>query len=82
MRCVRRTRGGVTHRDSSEAAAWIASERSDWPFAFVNVCDFLGLDAEIVRARLDRRVAVKSNRFGEEPRIPLDHSKVRSGQTA
>jgi len=52
VRCVRRTRGGLTHRDSSEAADWIASRRSDWPFSFVNVCDLLGLDADVVRASL------------------------------
>jgi hypothetical protein len=53
VRCVRRTRGGLTHRDSKDAADWIASGRSDWPFSFVNVCDLLGLDAEVVRARLE-----------------------------
>ena len=52
VRCVRRAGGGVTHRQSSEASEWIASERSDWPFAFLNVCDFLGVDAKVVRMRL------------------------------
>ena len=52
VHCVRRAGGGVTHRQSSEASEWIASERRDWPFAFVNVCDFLGVDAKMVRTRL------------------------------
>jgi hypothetical protein len=52
VNCVRRGSRGVTHRQSSEASEWIASERSDWPFAFLNVCDFLGLDAKVVRTRL------------------------------
>jgi hypothetical protein len=43
LRCTRRVNGSVTHRDSSEAAEWIASERSDRPFAFVNVCEVLGV---------------------------------------
>ena len=52
VRCVQRASRGVTHRQSSEAFAWIASERRDFPFAFVNVCDFLGVDAKAVRKRL------------------------------
>ena len=52
VRCVQRASGGMTHRESSEAFQWIASERRDWPFAFVNVCDFLGVDVKTVRTRL------------------------------
>jgi hypothetical protein len=52
VRCVQRTGRGVTHRQSSEASEWIASERHDWLFAFVNVCEFLGMDAKAVRKRL------------------------------
>jgi len=50
--CVQRASRGVTYQQSAEAAEWIASERRDWPFAFINVCDFLGIDAMAVRARL------------------------------
>jgi hypothetical protein len=32
----------VTHRQFLDAVEWIASEREDWPFAFVHVCSFLG----------------------------------------
>ena len=52
VRCVQRARPGVTSRQWLEAFEWIASERHDWPFAFVNICDFLGLDSSGVRARL------------------------------
>jgi hypothetical protein len=52
IRCAQRASSGVTHRQSSEAFEWIASERRDWPFAFVNLCDFLGVDAKAVRKRL------------------------------
>ena len=52
VHCIRRDGGGITHRQTSEALAWIASGRRDWPFAFANVCDFLGIDAEDVRTRL------------------------------
>src|ERR1051326_5002523 len=52
VRCVQRGSRGVTHQQSSDACEWIASERRDWPFDFVNGCDFLGMDAKAVRTRL------------------------------
>jgi hypothetical protein len=60
VRCVQRARPSVTNRQWLEAFEWIASERYDWPFAFVNVCDFLGVDSNEVRARLgvDRRLSI------------------------
>ena len=42
----------MTHRQFLDAVEWIASERGDWPFAFVHVCSFLGVDAAAVRKRL------------------------------
>ena len=38
----------------SEAEEWFASTDADWPFAFVNVCQALSLDAEYLRAGLWR----------------------------
>ncbi len=35
-----------------ETEAWFASPRRDWPFAFVAICEALGLDAQAVRARI------------------------------
>jgi hypothetical protein len=61
VRCVQRASRGITDRQSSEALEWIASERHDWPFAFVNVCDFLGVDAKMVRTRL-RLVGAEGSR--------------------
>jgi hypothetical protein len=52
VRCVQRAHLGVRNREWLEAFEWIASERHDWPFAFVNVCEFLGVDPSGVRARL------------------------------
>jgi hypothetical protein len=52
VRCVQRGSPGVTHQQSADALEWIGSERRDWPFDFVNVCDFLGMDAKAVRTRL------------------------------
>lgn len=52
VRCARRSGRAVTHRQTEEALEWIGSERRDWPFAFANVCDFLGMDARSVRMQL------------------------------
>src|SRR5438094_10594312 len=63
LHCAQRASSGVTHRQSSEALEWIASEQRDWPFAFVNVCDFLGVDAKAVRMRL----RIRGKRRGIRP---------------
>lgn len=67
VRCIQRASRGVTHRQSSEAFEWIASERRDWPFAFVNVCDFLGVDANAVRKRL--RIRDEGSGNGSSARV-------------
>ncbi len=43
-------------REFLKAYEWIWEDRSDWPFAFLNVCDVLGLDASAVRARLQSSI--------------------------
>ena len=35
-----------------EAYEWVTSDRRDWPFSFVNLCDAIGLAAGPVRKRL------------------------------
>jgi hypothetical protein len=67
VRCFQRASRGVTHQQSEEAFEWIASERSDWPFAFVNVCDFLGVDAKAVRTRL--RIMDEGSGNGSSARV-------------
>jgi hypothetical protein len=66
VRC-QRARPGVTNLEWLEAFAWIASERNDWPSAFVNICDFLGVDSSGERARLK----VWPERFGARSRASL-----------
>ena len=34
--------------------AWFASDDTTWPFAFVNICDAVGLDAACIRSGLTR----------------------------
>lgn len=46
---VRRT------RLQREARAWFRSSEAKWPFAFIPICDVLGLDVEAVRAEACRR---------------------------
>lgn len=46
--------GREAKRRFDEAEAWIASEESTWPCAFVPICNALGLDAGWVRRGLWR----------------------------
>ena len=45
--CKRRER-----HDCLDARAWMLNNDREWPFAFANVCDLLGLDADAVRQRV------------------------------
>lgn len=44
---IRRRDAQAEHDD---ARAWFASDDARWPFAFVRICDYLGLDAGAIRA--------------------------------
>lgn len=50
---------GGGRRYFREAAAWLSSPRCDDPFAFVSVCDALGLDPSYIRDRLRRWVSLQ-----------------------
>lgn len=53
--CFCQQRGGNFAERSKlhrEAAAWIFSDDSSWPFSFVNLCDALGVDPSRLRQRL------------------------------
>jgi len=47
-------------QEFSKACKWIWEECSDWPFAFRNVCDLLGLNPTAVRERLQSVIDSKS----------------------
>ena len=51
---VSNTEARSRHRrqEFSKACRWIQEEGSDWPFAFRNLCDVLGLNPTAVRERL------------------------------
>lgn len=48
----------------TEAAAWLASDDSDWLFSFINVCDAVRLDPRRIRSGL-RAWLVRQQRAGE-----------------
>lgn len=45
----------------AEALAWIASDDLHWPFAFLNICDVLGLDAQAVRRQVRAGLPILPN---------------------
>jgi len=44
----------VARRELANVEAWLASEDTAWPFAFVNICHTLGLDVAAIRGGLAR----------------------------
>lgn len=58
--CIARNVGARDRRrqrELREASDWFFSQRWDWPFAFLPVCDTLGLDGSAVRERVAALVA-------------------------
>jgi hypothetical protein len=57
-----------------DAKNWLWSDRVDWPFAYRNVCDVLGIDAVYLRRGLTRRQhkprSAKMQRSRVMPRCP------------
>jgi hypothetical protein len=50
-------------RLAAEAEAWVRSDRADWPFSFLNICEALGIDVDAMRRRLViRRVCSRVSR--------------------
>lgn len=63
-------RRGPRRREFLEASDWLLDDSRDWPFAFANVCDLLGLDAAAVRQCLPCGPSGLRAPFGPEL---LDH---------
>jgi len=62
LQCITKNvnaRYGRRRRDFSEAYRWLWADNRDWPFAFRNVCDLLGLNASAVRQRIRRLIAAQ-----------------------
>jgi hypothetical protein len=74
VRCIeqgRRCRRFHARRLAAEAESWAGSDRRDWPFAFVNVCEVLGFDADAFRKRLSTMQHDGSERRRVRLRAPL-----------
>ena len=55
VQCIergRRRRTFQARRLAADAEAWVRSDRRDWPFSFVNICEVLGFEANAFRRRL------------------------------
>ena len=54
-RCIergRQRRNPGMRKLAAEAEAWVRCDSREWPFAFANLCDVLGLDVDAARTRL------------------------------
>jgi hypothetical protein len=59
------------------AEDWFASEDTEWPFSFVNICQTLGLDVGYVRAGLGRwRDAQRARVSRGEPVVRIQLRRV------
>jgi hypothetical protein len=57
--CVEGWVRGVSPDQIREAHEWFTSDRRDWPFSFLNICDLLEMDAAAIRRRLGAGHAVE-----------------------
>jgi hypothetical protein len=72
-----------TAKEYHAAYAWVCSDDEAWPFAFVPLCETLGLDPAAVRARVCAlyRAPVTLHRVNGHPmvqRVPLPARPVRA----
>jgi len=47
---------GIRRARFNEAASWLQSNDTEWPFSFVCICDALGIDPTVIRRMLVRQV--------------------------
>jgi hypothetical protein len=65
--CITAARRKPRRKEFSDAWTWIWSDTRDWPFAFANVCDMLGVEGAAVRASICRLVAAPRRRTDMPP---------------
>lgn len=68
--------GPRARRLLAEVEAWLASDASDWPFAFVSVCETLGLDPDYIRRGI-RQWAARRKAVAEQ--IPSRRQSESTG---
>jgi hypothetical protein len=83
LRCIQRgrRRRHKINRQLAEAEAWVREESREWLFAFANICDVLGIDADALRVRLLSNVEHPANGAGAA-RTAADELSTRSGAVA
>lgn len=47
--------GGRPYKDKDDFWGWLNSPDRSWPFAYLVICDELGIDAEVTRYNLRRQ---------------------------
>ncbi len=82
IRATDGVRTARAHRLAAEAWAWLASRDASHPFAFENVCDYLGLDPGWIRRGLTRYAARRtagavSGGDSARPRTPATNDRQR-----
>jgi hypothetical protein len=60
----------------AEVEAWITSPDTDYVFSFINVCTFLGLDAEAVRTHLSVWKAAQNGAPARVPSAPKAQCRI------
>ena len=69
--------GARPQRLLAEVEAWVASDATDWPFAFVTICHTLNIDPDYVRAGLRRRRAHPDVATKRKPPLRRDANGTR-----
>ena len=69
--------GARPQRLLAEVEAWVASDATDWPFAFVTICDTLNIDPDYVRSGLRRRRTRLHATTKRRPRFRRDANGTR-----
>jgi hypothetical protein len=75
-----RTRGGASRaaaREFDEVRAWLASDDTSWPYAFLNICHVLGFEPGCLRAGLDDWLAAARRRADGGKVVPLRYALRR-----
>jgi hypothetical protein len=59
-----------------EVEAWVTSADTEYVFSFINVCTFLGLNAEAVRAHLSAWKASQNGASAQVPSVPKSQCRI------
>ena len=72
-------RGGRKRREFLDACDWFWSDTQDWPFAFVNVCDLLGIEGPAVRETLRTYIIAQHAAVANHPARHWGRRMLRPG---